>query len=372
MRISKETAFQIVKQLSDTIGQNINIMDTSGLIIASSNPERVGMLHGGAVKLLNEHLNFLIIEDDSQFEGSRSGINLPIEFNQEVIGTIGITGPVEEVTKYGQIIKKMTEILLLEQKAQSQRVIEEKALERFLDEWVMGEMEKKSEADFRRIAASFAIDPEAPVRIVTISWTREEYLSDEIQTEISRYTRTVLRHELSGVAFRTAMQLVCIIPAKNEGKIYRVVSDILAYIKNVFKCTCHSGTDEKSASFSLHKNYSEALRALEVAKEKNIPIVCYDPLDLEFVLGNVTLEARKAYLSKLFKAAPEPQVKAFLEFARAYLEENGSLDALSGRLFIHKNTVKYKIQKLTLATGVDIRTCDGAFKFTLAVRLYQP
>lgn len=32
----------------------------------------------------------------------------------EVIGVVGITGPVQEVAKYGQITRKMTEILMQE------------------------------------------------------------------------------------------------------------------------------------------------------------------------------------------------------------------------------------------------------------------
>lgn len=368
MKISKQTASQIVRQLSDTIGQNINIMDTEGVIIASTNPERIGKLHGGAVKLIREHLSLVTVEDDTQFEGAKSGINLPIEFENELIGIIGITGPVNEVTKYGQIIKKMTEILLLEQKAQSQRVIEEKALERFLDEWILGELEIKSEADFRRIAATFNIDPEKPMRIVTISCIKDDRLTDEILTEISRYTRHEIHRELNGMAFRTATQIVCIIPAENEDNIIAVFTSIISYIKTRFKFFCHCGVDERSAAFSLHRNYLEAAKALEIAKGRNSNIVMYDPLDLEFMIGTITPEAKKEFLRKLFKQTAPDEIKSHLEFAEAYLAENGSLKALSERLFIHINTVKYKIQKLTEVTGIDIRTCSGAYYFTLAVK----
>lgn len=369
MKISSTTAAQIVKQLSETIGQSINFMDTDGIIIASSDPDRIGMLHGGAVKLLTEHLSSLAVEDNAQFEGARPGINLPIEFEHETIGTIGITGPVAEVTKYGQIIRKMTEILLLEQDAQSRRIIEQKALDRFLDEWILGELEKKSEHDFRRIAASFSIDPTALMRIATISCMTDEHINDEILTEISRYTRRTLRRELNGLVFRTATQIVCIIPAKNEDRISAVLTDILNYIHTGFKCVCHSGIDGGSASFSLHDNYLEAARALEIAKLRNRPIVIYDPLDLEIMLGSIRPEARDAYLTKLFGDMSRDEIRQHLEFARAYLEENGSIRSLSERLFIHPNTVKYKIHKLTDITGIDIRTCYGAYYYALAVKL---
>lgn len=40
MTIETLTAREIVTQLAETIGQNINIMNTEGVIIASSDPER--------------------------------------------------------------------------------------------------------------------------------------------------------------------------------------------------------------------------------------------------------------------------------------------------------------------------------------------
>ena len=60
-----------------------------------------------------------------------------------------------------------------------------------------------------------------------------------------------------------------------------------------------------------------------------------------------------------------------LEFARIYLEENGSLIAIGERLFLHKNTVKYRIARLNEQTGVDIRTCRGAYIFTLALKFWN-
>jgi carbohydrate diacid regulator len=76
-----------------------------------------------------------------EYEGSKNGINLPIEFNEEIIGVIGITGNYNQVYKYGQIIKKMTEILLLDSYRREQHMIEQKARDRFLEEWIFGRYE---------------------------------------------------------------------------------------------------------------------------------------------------------------------------------------------------------------------------------------
>ena len=53
MVLSQADTQKIVDQVSDAIGRSINIMDETGVILASTNPARIGQLHGGARKLLD-------------------------------------------------------------------------------------------------------------------------------------------------------------------------------------------------------------------------------------------------------------------------------------------------------------------------------
>ncbi len=41
-----------------------------------------------------------------------TGINLPIKFNDDIIGVVGITGELQEVESYGEIVKNLVEIML--------------------------------------------------------------------------------------------------------------------------------------------------------------------------------------------------------------------------------------------------------------------
>ncbi|MFI3208742.1 MAG: sugar diacid recognition domain-containing protein, partial [Eubacteriales bacterium] len=110
MIIPKKQMQKIVEEVGATIHKNVNIMDETGCIIASTDSERIGLLHSGAVELLENNLASIVIEKDSI--GSKSGINLPLVIENKVIGVVGITGAVEEVGVLGTVIKKMTEILV--------------------------------------------------------------------------------------------------------------------------------------------------------------------------------------------------------------------------------------------------------------------
>ena len=103
---------RIAEEVGATIKNDVNIMDRTGCIIASTDPQRIGALHVGAVNLMESQLPELIVEKDCQ--GMKKGINLPLVIKDEIIGVVGITGDVDDVRTLGVVIKKITEILILD------------------------------------------------------------------------------------------------------------------------------------------------------------------------------------------------------------------------------------------------------------------
>ena len=56
-------------------------------------------------------------KENSGIYGVKEGINLPFYHNRQTIGAVGITGPIDEVSKVGLVVKKMVEIMLDEQES---------------------------------------------------------------------------------------------------------------------------------------------------------------------------------------------------------------------------------------------------------------
>lgn len=91
MKLSKHNAEQIVHQINDVLPQRINLMDTHGIIIASTDAKRIGSFHGGADKILRENIPELRIHSDDEYEGARRGTNFLLRVQGEPIGVLGIT-----------------------------------------------------------------------------------------------------------------------------------------------------------------------------------------------------------------------------------------------------------------------------------------
>lgn len=119
----------------------------------------------------------------------------------------------------------------------------------------------------------------------------------------------------------------------------------------------------------LHRIYTQADKALEVALSSNNRQVCvYDGLVLELLLAPLSQESRTAFLDRIWGNAKK-DMEEMLDFLEIYFACNGSVQAISQKLFIHKNTVQYKIKKIAEATGYDPRKLSDAVLLYLCVRL---
>lgn len=371
MVIEKKVASEIVKRLSETIEQDIIITDTAGKIIAGTVKECIGNIHKGSVRLLEEELNELIVESDDLYEGTHAGIYFPVTIEGETVGSIGIAGDISRVYKFGQIIRHMTEILLMESRVREQKIISQKARDRFYEEWVEGSLEQRNPSDFFRLSKVYSIDVKKPYRILVISLGGDRDSSDDTLSEVSGHIRAVIKRELSGNAFRTATRMVCIIPGENFSKAGPVMKEIKEYIEATYSCPIIIGSDSEASVLHLNDNYEKATLAMERALTVSNPpvITYYDDFDLNYLFKTIDPRTKRNFFDKLFTGIPEKERAEALSFASVYLEENGSITAISERLFVHRNTIKYRITKLTDMTGVDIRTCHGAYVFTVACNL---
>jgi carbohydrate diacid regulator len=106
MYLNASTAQDIIKEISPFIHYDLNIMDGNGLILASTNAHRMGTHHEGARILIDSQKSQLIVTNDYEYEGCKTGVNLPIYFAGQVIGVVGITGDPTETIKYGQMLQK--------------------------------------------------------------------------------------------------------------------------------------------------------------------------------------------------------------------------------------------------------------------------
>ncbi len=96
------------------------------------------------------------------------------------------------------------------------------------------------------------------------------------------------------------------------------------------------------------------------------PVSAQDLLAERALLGD--LPARNALISRIARPLEHSAAGHLLDTAAAYLEGGRSLEATARRLFVHANTVRYRLGRIAHLTGYDLTDPHEADTVHLAIR----
>ena len=98
-------AQELVKLISNETNQNAHIFGEGGVIIATSQPERLGTVHAGAKDIMAGKIDFISITEEmaKTMSGTRAGFSIGINSNKTRIGAIGISGDPQQMKPIAMI-----------------------------------------------------------------------------------------------------------------------------------------------------------------------------------------------------------------------------------------------------------------------------
>ncbi len=374
MYISNESAQTIINEVSSILNQQLNFMNAEGVIIASTNQNRIGQFHEGAARMIRESLaEFTILSDDA-YQGAKKGCNFPLQLDDTVVGAIGITGESQEVYKYGQIIKKMTEILLRDYDSMEKRKIEERIRQRFLDDWTLTSIDV-TERGFQQRAKAQGIDLAIRRRVLVFRIRDMDKYSDSSpgQKTIDMVNRTVRRlaQEVAGGIFsKTASSMICLSPLWEEEQLRAFADNVLQKVKAQHGIELVAGADSNAmaAELSVFHGYQQALKALRASlMNQTSPICFYDALTYELFLEEISDHSKEQFIRQVFRGVSRKEREEYIKLIRTLYECDGSLQAAAEAHFIHKNTLQYRLRVLAEKTGYDPRKYYAIPLYSLAL-----
>ncbi len=125
----------------------------------------------------------------------------------------------------------------------------------------------------------------------------------------------------------------------------------------------------------LAKSFKEAQVALEVGKvfDTEKAIVSYDNLGIARLIYQLPTTLCETFLREVFKRGSiESLDQETLFTIQRFFENNLNVSETSRKLFVHRNTLVYRLEKIKKITGLDLREFDHAivFKIALMVKKY--
>jgi carbohydrate diacid regulator len=88
------------------------------------------------------------------------------------------------------------------------------------------------------------------------------------------------------------------------------------------------------------------------------------------MLDHVSREEKQAFLRKLFPGCSTDQIREYILLLDAWFAAEGSLSAIAQTMFIHKNTIQYRLRRLAEITGLDVRKPSQAPALYLAMQVF--
>ncbi|MDO4966723.1 MAG: helix-turn-helix domain-containing protein [Lachnospiraceae bacterium] len=120
----------------------------------------------------------------------------------------------------------------------------------------------------------------------------------------------------------------------------------------------------------VSKSYKEAHMALDVGKifYPDKKIISYSSLGIGRLIYQLPVHLCQMYIDEVFGGKlPEDVDDEILNTINKFLENSLNVSETSRQLYIHRNTLVYRIEKLQKATGLDVRNFEDALTFRIAM-----
>lgn len=124
----------------------------------------------------------------------------------------------------------------------------------------------------------------------------------------------------------------------------------------------------------VSRSYKEAGMALDVGRifypVRNI--LAYNELGIGRLIYQLPISLCEMYLKEVFHGKAKEQFdKETLATVNAFFENNLNISETARQMYLHRNTLGYRLDKITRTTGLDVRKFDDALTFKIALMVSE-
>lgn len=386
--LTAAVAQEIADSITTAIGHNILITDHRGRVIGSGDPSRVGTLHEASVMVVSRRLPaWHDTAAARRLSGVKPGMTLPLMLDQEVVGTVGITGEPDTVRAFGDIVRRQTEILLRRTMLLHLDQLRERALEQLVQD--IGGYEPDDGHDellhVRAAELGVAIDVARAAAVVMIDRAsfRPADRSSGQALDIDRQSRTlqllrVVRdlfdapHDLvTGAGADTVTVLADLSFRRGQSKRVADACDQLVHdISRRFETRAWAGVGPAAHGLAaLARSCHDAWTAVRLGRRLLPEQALYraDDFRIRSLLSGVGHRHRRRYADTLL--ADLRTQRSWPELRRtvvAWVEHGLRPTDVARALRIHRNTLHYRLRRISDITDINIRAPRQAVALYLA------
>ena len=185
----------------------------------------------------------------------------------------------------------------------------------------------------------------------------------------------------SGTDFYTVVDEDTVVIVHEIRERENVQEELNAFAEKLRKEMLSSGADVRVSYGAVvdeikevSKSYKEAKLALDVGKifYEDKKIVAFSNLGIGRLIYQLPLNLCRMFIKEIFgDKTPDKFDKETLVTINKFFENNLNVSETSRQLFIHRNTLVYRLDKIQKNTGLDLRAFDDAITFKIALMVVK-
>lgn len=346
MSLDVGIAEKFIHKLAAYTEYNINIMNEKGIIIASRNPARTGNFHETAFNMLSKRKDAVEVFDKDEFLGVQPGVNLTVIFEGERVGVVGVTGSPDEVRQIAMIIKMAMETMLEYEHQKDMMVRRQNLKEQFISQLIYEENADRTQLKNKAEKLGYK---EQCLRIPVLC-TVEKGMDPK---EILKRIKSGQIHTSQDISFVT-QQKILVFKTLPEGENiladykYAVDEYVEEFVREsavgIERCRFCIGTIQNQFS-----NYQSAYRHCSwlenhVRTDTSV-LYFYDYID-DYMKDIIPMMEMHKIFNVFPKELTEKFTDSFVEIIRTLKKNNYNLEVSSKELYVHKNTLTFRLDKI--------------------------
>ena len=124
----------------------------------------------------------------------------------------------------------------------------------------------------------------------------------------------------------------------------------------------------------VSRSYKEAKMALDVGKifYSDQHVIAYSSLGIGRLIYQLPMPLCKMFIKEIFgNKSPDDFDEETIATINKFFENSLNVSETSRQLYIHRNTLVYRLDKLEKSTGLDLRVFDDAITFKIALMVVK-
>jgi carbohydrate diacid regulator len=382
----------VTERISELLGAQVVVLDDQGVVVAQSAGYANATRELGLVDFPFE-LNSRTLD----VRTIRPNFRLPIRFDGR-IGEIIITESEDGEAISPRLTRKLVEMIVNQTAAFTQLPNQQELKNKFIHDLLQGAI--ASEADILRQGQILGMDLTKARAVILIDASDYILRSGNTESRIWQQAQFIINNIVS--FFHLPNDTICAYIGDGEVAVLKASStpDLVAWANSEDKASQSNLSwanlvalkrasrsllvrlrSDADASISigigrhhpgiqgLAKSYQDARAALSLGRRLQGPnqVYCLDKLGIAAFVG-ISDESTKIELAKHL-LSPLDQEPDLLETLDVFFLENCCPSTTAKHLSIHRNTLSYRLDKITSLTGLDPRQFDDAMQIRLALLL---